>query len=169
MSVQYQVISKNNQARHYLQALLELTSTVKASNAAPYLYPPTAAFYETQLGNETTKVFAFDGDKIVGFAVLKFMLQWPDYLNELTYPVEQSAQVLFTLVHPDYRGRGINKKMTELRISEAKKAGLKYLFATVHPDNVPSLKTLESMGMKQIDQRLMFEPPMLRNLMLLVL
>ncbi|WDE07207.1 GNAT family N-acetyltransferase [Thalassomonas viridans] len=165
MALDIRVIDKNTCALSYLNALLTLTASVEAGNAAPYLYPPTRAFFEGTLGRDMTKVLAFDGDKLVAYAVLKHLDQWPDYLAHLDYPCEHSAMIYFTLVHPEYRGRGINKRITALRVQEAKKSGVKYLFSTVHPDNTASLKTLQGAGLRAIDKRIMFEEQLLRYIM----
>jgi RimJ/RimL family protein N-acetyltransferase len=161
MNLNYKVIDKNTSALGFIDDLLALTALVDANNAAPYLCPPDRDFYERSLAIGSAKVLVFDDDKVVGFSAIHFLRQWPDYLEQQfeneAYPCQHCALVWFTLVHPDYRGLGINKKMTQLRLSEAAKVGVKYLIATVHPDNIPSLRMLQSLGMKQIDQRVMFD------------
>jgi len=159
------IIDKNTCALSYLHALLDLTFEVEAQNAAPLLYPPTRSFLEGTLGQDMTKVFVFDGEQAVAYAVLKHLQQLPDYLAHLDYPGEHSAMIYFTLVHPGYRGRGINKQLTAIRVAEAKKCGVKYLFSTVHPDNTASLKTLQGAGLKAIDKRIMFDEQLLRYIM----
>lgn len=165
MAIHYNIIDEHTPALNYFDTLMALTAEVQQRQAAPYLYPPDAAFFKRTLDTSYVKVFALDGDKVVGFAVLAYLQQWPDYVSHLAYDCQSSAVVYFTLVHPDYRGQGINKQMTKLRIDAATTAGKKYLFSTVHPDNKPSMKTLTGFGMTVLEQRTMFEEQMLRNLM----
>ncbi|WP_281558273.1 GNAT family N-acetyltransferase [Thalassomonas sp. RHCl1] len=165
MALDIKVIDKNTCALSYRDALLALTASVEASNAAPDLFPPTPTFLEGILGKEMTKFFVFDGDRIIAYAVLKHLRELPNYLGHLDYPGEHSAMIYFTLVHPDYRGRGINSQITALRVAEAQKIGVKYLFSTVHPNNIASLKTLQKVGLKAIDKRIMFEEQLLRLIM----
>ncbi|WDD97395.1 GNAT family N-acetyltransferase [Thalassomonas actiniarum] len=165
MALDIKVIDKNTCALSYRDALLALTVRVEASHAAPYLFPPTPSFLEGILGKEMTKVFVFDGGQLIAYAVLKHLRELPGYLAHLDYPGEHSAMIYFTLVHPDYRGRGINSQITALRVAEAKKIGVKYLFSTVHPDNTASLKTLQRVGLKAIDKRIMFDEQLLRFIM----
>ncbi|WDE10160.1 GNAT family N-acetyltransferase [Thalassomonas haliotis] len=165
MASDIKIIDKNTCALSYIDALQGLIASVEASNAAPYLYPPTRSFLEGTLGKDMSKFFVFDGDQVVAYAVLKHLHELPDYLAHLDYPGKHSAMIYFTLVHPEHRGRGLNTKMTALRVAEAKKAGVKYLFSTVHPDNTASLKTLQGVGLTAIDKRIMFDEQLLRYIM----
>lgn len=159
------VIDKNTCALSYLNGIQALIASVEACNGAPYLFPPTRSFLEGTLGKDMTKFLVLDGDQVVAYAVLKHLHELPGYLAHLDYPGEHSAMIYFTLVHPDYRGQGINSQITALRVAEAKKIGVKYLFSTVHPDNTASLKTLQRAGLKAIDKRIMFDEQLLRFIM----
>lgn len=174
MPISYIQIDQDTGDPSHLDGLCALFAEVEQSDAAPYLDPPNRAFFARTLGTSYANVLACDGDNIVGYAVLQLLSEWPDYMagpgiNAPNYPCQLSAMVLFTLVHPDYRTQGINKRMTQLRLEAAKAAGTKYLFSTVHPDNTPSLSNLTAIGMKAIEQRLMFDQQVLRNVMFLAL
>lgn len=92
----------------------------------------------------------FDGDKLIATAGL--------FLNENEYLESQSllklekykvAEIGRAMVSPEYRGRGMMKIITEELVSEAEHRGIEYLLATAHPSNMPSIKSLESIGMKK--------------------
>ncbi|WP_028468908.1 GNAT family N-acetyltransferase [Neptunomonas japonica] len=165
MTINYQVIDQHQLAFEYLDTLQALMEKVINQNAAPYLYPPEAGFFERILGGGFVKVIALDAGRLVGFSVLRLLDAWPSYLKEQSLPAEQSAMIFFTVVDPDYRGQGINKNMSQLRIESAQQAGIKYLISTVHPDNHPSMRSLKAIGMRQIAQRPMFQEQLLRNVM----
>ena len=180
MPISYSQIDQDTLDLSHLDGLCALFAAVEQSDAAPYLDPPNRDFFARTLGTSYANVLACDGDgdgdsdKIVGYAVLQLLSEWPDYMsgpgiNEPNFPCQLSAMILFTLVHPDYRTQGINKRMTQLRLEAAKAAGVKYLFSTVHPNNTASLSHLTAIGMKAIAQRPMFDQQVLRNLMFMAL
>lgn len=58
----------------------------------------------------------------------------------------ESAHMDSAAILPAFRGNGIQKKLiaaAELRLREL---GYRYSLCTVHPDNLPSLRSLESLG-----------------------
>ncbi|MFT4926417.1 MAG: RimJ/RimL family protein N-acetyltransferase [Phenylobacterium sp.] len=164
MPITYQIIDQHSKGFRHIDALLALTADIVQQNAAPYLYPPDRNFFIRTQGIKCASILAYSGEQLVGYAVLEFLQQWPDYLRQVG-PCEHAAMILFTLVHPDYRGQGINKQMTRMRLDMAKTAGIKRLFSTVHPDNIASWQTLCSVGMVEIDQRPMFDEQVMRKLM----
>ena len=50
------------------------------------------------------------------------------------------------MVHPDYRGRNLLATINKELISVAKEKGLRFLLATIHPDNVPSQTSFRKLG-----------------------
>lgn len=168
MSIRFMVIERDQTALQYLDDVVALLAKATQSNATPYLSPCDREFFIITLGLNHTKVLAIDDDSdgaIIGFSVLEFLVCCPDYLDRLDYSFERSAMVLFSLVDFDYRGQGINKRMAELRVEQAQQANIEYLFATVHPDNTASMKTLQGIGMEVIDQRHVFTEHLLRNIL----
>lgn len=58
------------------------------------------------------------------------------------------AQLELSLVHPDWRGNNLQKRMAGMLARRAKKKkNYRYLFTTVSPYNYPSIKTVTSMGL----------------------
>lgn len=74
--------------------------------------------------------------------------------DELSSSIEMdNAGVL-----PKYRGNHLQESLilkVESIIKE-KDSSIKYSYATVHPDNLPSLKTLEKVGYKKYKEKLMY-------------
>ena len=112
-------------------------------------------------------MLAFCGEEIVGYTALRKMTPWPSYLNPIDYPTDCCALMLMTMVAPKWRGQGLSKQLNRERLALAQQHGFRYLFATVHPDNTPSISSLKSWGFRVIEQRPMFEEQLLRNLMFL--
>ena len=59
------------------------------------------------------------------------------------------AEIGRAMVTPEYRHNGLMNKITKELITYAKKQGIQYLIATVHPQNIPSQKTAAALGMKK--------------------
>lgn len=152
---------------HYLAALLALDNKVRHKHGAPYLYPQTEAFYQDNLLGSVINIIAVQGEDLVGYATLKRMSPWPEYLSRMHYPAEECAMFQFIMVDPDRRQMKIGLRLSQARLEYAKAAGWQYLFCTVHPDNIASCRNLLRLGFKVIEQRPMFSEQCLRNLMFL--
>jgi ribosomal protein S18 acetylase RimI-like enzyme len=62
-----------------------------------------------------------------------------------------AAHLEAAVVHPDYRGNGLQYTMADLAIEHfVKPLGYRYLFATVAPANAASLRTLFKLGMSVV-------------------
>ena len=74
--------------------------------------------------------------------------------DELSSSIEMdNAGVL-----PKYRGNRLQKSLIlkAESIMKERDASIKYSYATVHPDNLASLKTLENIGYKKYKEKLMY-------------
>lgn len=151
----------------YADTLFELDQQMRALNEAPYLYPKGRDFYQRCLAGECFNVLALEGDEVIGYASLRSMSPWPNYLNPVSYPEHQCALLLQNMVAPAWRGQGISKLLNQGRLAFARQQGFRYLFCTVHPDNQANIRSLQSFGFQVIEQRPMFTEQLLRNLMFL--
>lgn len=151
----------------YLDALIALDEKVRQNNAAPYLYPQNEAFYRGNLEGAAVNIIALNGEQVVGYATLKKMFPWPEYLTPMAYAPEECAMFQFIMVDPHMRQMKIGQRLNQGRLDSAKAAGFRYLFCTVHPDNIANCRNLERIGFTQIEQRPMFSEQLLRNLMFL--
>lgn len=151
----------------YIDALIALDEQARANDASPYLYPQDRAFYLANLAGETVNVVAMADGQLVGYTALRKMTPWPAYLEPVPYDSERCALMLYNLVHPNWRGQGVGKKLNLARIAAAHAAGFNYLYCTTHPDNIANNQMLQQLGFTVIAQRPMFSEQLLRNLLFL--
>ncbi|UQZ81563.1 Acetyltransferase (GNAT) family protein [Paenibacillus konkukensis] len=99
---------------------------------------------------------AFLDGRLVAYTVLKFA----DNLGrEFGVPEEELPFVAVldsTVVHECARGRGLQRYFHQLREQRARERHCLYLYATVHPDNRPSINNLEAAGLTRQFTRPMY-------------
>jgi len=168
--ITYKVIDKNIKDISYFGQLKQLSEYIANNNSAPYLYPPDDEFLIDSLSEGKTNILAFDNEKLVGYAFVKYLEKYPSYLGDLEYPINECANYIFFIVHDDYRGLGIGKELSKLILDDVKKSGRKYILTTVHPDNSSSLKAMQSIGMRVLKTKELFgEEKLIRHIMVLEL
>lgn len=94
---------------------------------------------------------AFLDGRLVAYTVLSYpgLRSW-NLGSEFGVPqsdLEQVAVLDATVVHESARGMGLQRLFSELRERRARERGARYLYSTVHPDNVPSRRNLEAAGL----------------------
>jgi ribosomal-protein-alanine N-acetyltransferase len=72
------------------------------------------------------------GDKLIGYIIY--------------WKLDEEVQISNFALHPDYRGRGIGKKVLKNVLEELHKAGVLYVFLEVRPSNFPARLLYEKMG-----------------------
>ena len=86
----------------------------------------------------------FEGDVLCG--VSSFDYKCGKLIGKVEFPKECNTNKLveigFTMVHSDYRGNGIMKKLVGYLIEKAKADGFEWIFAKVHKNNFASSKSL---------------------------
>jgi len=89
----------------------------------------------------------FDGDRLVAISGLIFA---ENFLGEIRQVLGlegfKIAEVGGSMVLPEYRGQNIMLKLNKMLVEIAKERGYQYLVATVHPDNVASRTSAETLG-----------------------
>ncbi len=151
----------------YTDALVQLDNRVREANAAPYLYPQNETFYRDNLAGNTHNILAMNQEYVVGYAALRCMNPWPDYLAKMDVPPVLCGMMLIALVDPNWQNLGIGKRLNLARLDVAKQLGFRYLFCTVHPNNAPNINNLLKLGFKVIAQKPIFSEQLLRNIMFL--
>ena len=85
-------------------------------------------------------------------AVSSFDYKCGKLINKINFPkdcnTEKLVEIGFNMVHSDFRGQGIMKKMVEYLIIKAKNDGFEWIFSKVHKDNLASSKSLLKNGFK---------------------
>ena len=69
------------------------------------------------------------------------------------WEVSGEADITNIAVHPDYRRRGIAKKLLESAIREAKKRGLSLLTLEVRLSNTAAISLYENYGFRRVGER----------------
>ena len=154
-------------ATDYEAELVELALLAQADNQSPYLYQQNRSFFRNNLAGATENVFAFDADEMVGYAALRSMDPWPAYMPQTEHEPHLCAMMLYSLVAPKYRGRAIGFSLAQKRVTLAKELGFMHLYATVHPNNLASARTLKRLGFEVLSQKVMFTEQLLRDILYL--
>jgi RimJ/RimL family protein N-acetyltransferase len=95
-------------------------------------------------GKSAVLVGAFDEGKLVAAAGLFFF----EVLSETNVSTlnEELAEIGRCMVLPEYRGDNLMLKLNRELVAKARELGKKSLVATAHPDNIPSCRSLETLG-----------------------
>ena len=101
--------------------------------------------------NEWTYLLgAFTNGEPVGAAALFFNEnEWGESRRTIGIQSTSIAEFGRAMVRSDFRGRGIMNLIATELVKVAKEIPVDYLLATVHPNNVPSQKTVKMMGMEK--------------------
>ncbi len=92
----------------------------------------------------------FDGERLVGAAALFYNeYEYGESLRHLNVKCRKAAEIGRAMVHPEYRGNNMLYQINLHLIEVAKKKGVDLLLSTVHPDNIPSQKSFQKLGMKK--------------------
>lgn len=108
------------------------------------------AFVRRHLTEEGFILKAVDEDQLAGFFIARYPGDAEDnlgkYWNLTNAKLHQVAHMESAAVHPDYRGRGIQKELMARGERILKQKGYYYLMGTAHPDNVYSVNNFLKLG-----------------------
>ena len=82
---------------------------------------------------------AFDGEKIVGFAIF--------------HRIGEEGEIFNIAVSPEYRGQGVGSRILEAVIRNAMLNMVKKVFLEVRPSNEPAIALYKKYGFKQVGRR----------------
>ncbi|MDR6551641.1 GNAT family N-acetyltransferase [Paenibacillus qinlingensis] len=103
---------------------------------------------------------AFQNEELVAYSVLAFPGSSESNLaREFGVPESDLTLVAVldaTIVHESVRGQGLQQYFHTLREERARENGCRYVYATVHPQNVVSKNNLEADGFTHQFTRLMY-------------
>lgn len=126
----------------------EVESTLVDEN---YWLPITAISREHFFDDEWTYfIGAFDNNELIGAVGL--------FLNENEFGESKKvlglgevriAEYGRAMVSPKARNKGVMTMLSIKLLDYARKIGIKYIVATVHPKNVPSQKVIKSLGFQK--------------------
>ena len=92
---------------------------------------------------------AFDGDRLVGASALFYNpFEFGESVGQINESTDGVAEVGRSMVHPVYRGRYLLATINgdKFLVDGGKEKGLRFLLATIHPDNVPSQTSFRKLG-----------------------
>lgn len=114
-----------------------------------YLDPPES-LREMMDGGVMELWVAMDGDSLAGaLNILRPGLAEYNYGYDVGFEEERLQKVLCmdsVAVHPDYRGRGLQRQLLESAEQELQGKGERYLMCTIHPENTFSLNNALRLG-----------------------
>lgn len=134
------------------EAFIELLALVRQSMDRKqwlYLDPPDAVREMMADGTMSLWVAVDDERIIAAFDILTPQLGANNYGYSIGLTNEELLQVVnmdTAVVHPDYRGMGLQKRLMQCAEEELFKSGKHILMCTVHPDNRFSLNNVLSQG-----------------------
>ena len=115
--------------------------------------PIPAEAYEHFFDEEWTLFCgAFDNEKLVGASALFFNeFEYGKAASYIHLSTQKIAEIGRCMVSPDYRGSQLMVRMNEF-LFDVNPKKVDCFIATAHPDNMPSIKSLEKSGfIKQAD------------------
>ena len=104
-------------------------SIFKATLLLPY-----AAYYVAVEQKTQGEKPGLDQDRIVGICGVK--------------KIFEEGEISNVAVHPDYRGRGVSRRMLEMLIREAREGGVESFTLEVRAGNRPAIRLYESFGFR---------------------
>jgi len=103
----------------------------------------------------------FDGKRLIAFRVMVVLPLDVDHLGlDAGLPKDRLERVIYqdlSIVHPDYRGKGLQKQMGEMVMAKVDQSRFDYVCATVAPFNIPSLKDKFALGLHIVALKLKYE------------
>ena len=134
-----------------LEKILQLQETCFAAiNEPEWLRRNSRETVELCLKKPNYALGYFDGEKLAAIGILQICGQSEENLgHQLGYEGEKLNEVgnmKLVLVDPAYRGRRLQHQLMDRCEEYARQQRLKVLAATVHPDNVYSVRNVERCG-----------------------
>ena len=144
-----------------LHEIIELQNVAIANlNSPDMLQPLTQSEFEFILGGHGCILGLFDEQKLIG---IRAMLVPPFDQDHLGFDAGLSLadmnRVIYqelSIVHPKYRGAGLQTKMGLLTMEKLDRTKYSYVFSTVAPSNIASMKDKFVLGLHIIALKLKY-------------
>ena len=98
--------------------------------------PDTLRFVKSNLENGNPMMVALAGDKVIG---------WCDVRREF-FPSRAHRGTLGIGLLPEWRGRGVGRRLLEATLAQARRSGFKRIELDVHADNSRAIAFYEKVG-----------------------
>lgn len=142
--------------------IFDLMSGVAAQMEHPEYYVTDDRDYVARhIAREGFTLLWMEADRVAGFLVVHLPRADEEHNlgNDLGFsPIQLSrvAHMESAAILPEYRGKGIQKKLIAAAEKRVQDMGFRYSLCTVHPDNLPSFRSLVSLGYQVADTRLKY-------------
>lgn len=135
-----------------LETIMDLQEKVIASlSVTSFLQPLSEEEFEFILNGNGSMIGAFHESRLIAFrAMLEPEIDEHHLGKDAGLPESEFPYVLYsevTNVDPEYRGNSLQRILGELLMENIDKARHRYVFATVSPFNIASLKDKFALGM----------------------
>ena len=132
-------------------AILKLRDCVLSNLNHPDEYvreDDETSFVGEHLGEFGVSFGSFENNTLVAYCALTTDLYGSREIREFEVCAPRPGDLVLAagMVHPNYRGRGLQREAIRIRVQEAEKVGASRLLAQVSPRNTNSLQNLFSEG-----------------------
>lgn len=107
-----------------------------------------------ELPREDRLLLAIEGDQLLGYAHLRVAHE---------FLLDQSAEIIAIVVHPDHRRRGIGRRLVSAAESWARQSGRARLVMRIDVTETPAHGFYAALGYEQSKTLLEFERPLNRH------
>ena len=126
--------------------------TIASINTPDSLQPLSEDEVDIILSGKGLVIGVYSNEALIAFRVLLEPPLDDEHLGiDIGLEDDQLSEAIFqeiSIVHPHFRGMGLQKLMGQLLMQEVKEKNYRYVMATVAPFNIPSLKDKFSHGLE---------------------
>ncbi len=145
-----------------LDAIMDLQETVVGALENQEIFASSEREEnESYLSDPNFILGCFDGNRLIAYASFGVHGESPDNLGwDLGYPVEKvlsCANLGTIIVHPDYRGYGLQRQLIKHALAlAAQNPQISYVLCTVSPKNEYSLHNVQAEGFTVLTKKLKY-------------
>jgi ribosomal protein S18 acetylase RimI-like enzyme len=144
-----------------LTEILELQNKVltECGFNTQWFYPFDEEELKEILEGDSIALGVYTDGKLIAFRTGSFSgVEYDEITNTLGGKYKEKPCFLMNGVFVDkaYRGNHLQQKLSEYCIERCRKKGINTFLSVVHPDNIPSIKSLKNIGFKVEKQRKIF-------------
>lgn len=136
-----------------------------AMEDAAFYAPCSVESLKESLAGDDLCLGVYDGGAMVAFALMICPRETKRGLVYIAgYDRERRARCATAdsfFVDPAYRGYGLQATLCAMQVDEARRMGVREMFACVHPRNVPSRRSLQKNGFSPVRETVLYNHPRL--------
>lgn len=119
-----------------------------------YYYPTDEKTIEESLKGDYILLGVYNRDKLIAasFACVDGLFFSRPITDWMEIPGNKIMSHEFVVVDMEYRGNGIQKRFMDATVREANRMGYDTIWCCAHPDNTPSVCSIECTGYKLANQ-----------------